>query len=385
MKRVLIFSLAYYPHIGGAEIALKEITNRIPDINFHMITLRMNGEALEEEVGNIIVHRVGNGVSYLQKILFIPRAARLAVRLNRENSFDMFWAMMSYMLFPVVLLRFCGVRIPYILTLQEGDPWEYMFNRWFILPFRHLLTIGFKNASAIHPISTYLAAWAHRMGYHGDVSVIPNGVEVSRFVCVQHQVSHTAVIKLVTTSRLVHKNAVDDVIRALVFLPDTIHFSIYGSGPEEEALKKLATHLNIADRVQFNGHVDHTELPRVLADSDIFIRPSRSEGMGNSFIEAMATGLPVVATQEGGITDFLFDAKRNPGELTTGWAVDRDSPKQIAEAVKEILENPEQVALVTANAKKLVAEKYEWNTIASSMRKLFNKVLVQQNATQYFT
>ena len=389
MKKVLIFSLAYYPHVGGAEVALKEITDRISDIEFHMLTLNFGGEAAEEKIGNVLVHRVGNGQSYFQKILFIPRAAAVAARLHRIQHFDAFWAMMSYMLFPIVLLRFMDLRCPYILTLQEGDPFSYTFNRWFILPFRPFLRIGFKNASAVHAISTYLAQWAKKMGYQGETLIIPNGVDTVLFANVGHRKSYIARKEtprseeapydeespyrttLVTTSRLVHKNAIDDVIRALAFLPENIHFIIYGIGPDESELKALAKKLNVERRVEFMGHIDHDALPRVLSESDIFIRPSRSEGMGNSFIEAMAAGLPVIATQEGGIVDFLFDAVRNPDKETTGWAVKKDSPEQIAEAVQDILAHPEQVARVTAIAKKLVTEKYDWNLIAEQMRSLF--------------
>ena len=373
MKKILIFSLAYYPHVGGAEVALKEITDRIQDIEFHLITLNFGKDPKEEKVGNVFVHRVGNNASYLSKILFVPRAALCAPRLHKKLRFDAFWAMMSYMLFPIVLLRLLGVRLPYLLTLQDGDPWEHMFSRWFILPFRPLLKYGFKNASAVQAISTYLAEWARRMEYAGDVQIIPNGVDVARFKNVQHQVLNNKT--LVTTSRLVHKNAVDDVIRALKFLPERIHFRIYGSCPDEKKLKALARRIGVDSRVEFMGHIDHTELPRALGECDIFIRPSRSEGMGNSFIEAMAAGIPVIATQEGGIADFLFDAKRNPDKPTTGWAVDKDSPEQIVEAVKDILEHPDKIALVTATAKKLAIEKYDWNLIAKQMRAVFVRVL----------
>ena len=71
MKKILIFSLAYFPHVGGAEIAIKEITDRIDDIEFHLITLRFENEQQEERMGNVLVHRIGNGASYLQKILFV--------------------------------------------------------------------------------------------------------------------------------------------------------------------------------------------------------------------------------------------------------------------------------------------------------------------------
>lgn len=369
MKRVLIFSLAYYPHIGGAEIAIKEITDRINDVEFHMLTLNFGGEEKEpSKIGNVIVHRIGNGSSYLQKILFIPRTARLAVRLHREHPFDAFWAMMSYMLFPIVLLQFVGVRTPYLLTLQEGDPWEHMFSRWFILPFRPLLSVGFKDASAVQTISTYLAQWAKRMEYPGHIEVIPNGVNVGHFTGTL--VEHEGTI-LITVSRLVRKNAVDTVIEALTFLPQSVRFQILGTGPEEDALKKLAEARGVQDRVELLGHIDHKEMPRYLHRADIFVRPSRSEGMGNVFIEAMAAELPVIATQEGGIADFLFDAKRNPDKKATGWAVDKDSPEQIAEAVKDILAHPDVVAKVKANARALVEEKYDWNLIAKQMRSLF--------------
>lgn len=371
--RILIFSLAYYPHIGGAEIAVKEITDRIPDIEFHLLTLNFGGEVPEGKIGNVFVHRVGNGSSYLSKILFIPRAVYRARAMHQEFNFDAFWAMMSYMLFPVVLLRWVGVRVPYLLTLQEGDPFSHTFNRWFILPFKPLLSTGFKNASAVQAISTYLAQWASRMGYQGKALIIPNGVEVEHFQSVQHQVLNTTT--LVTTSRLVHKNAVDDVIRALVLLPEQVRFRIYGVGKEERNLTQLAEHLGVSSRVACKGFITHAELPALLQECDIFIRPSRSEGMGNSFIEAMAAGLPVIATQEGGIADFLFDAKRNPDKETTGWAVDKDSPEQIALAVKNILAHPEQVARVKAAAKALVFEKYDWNLIATQMKTLFDRLL----------
>ncbi len=375
MKRVLIFSLAYYPHVGGAEVALKEITDRLSDSEFHMLTLNFGADAPEEKIGNIFVHRIGNSSSYLSKILFAPRAARAARVLHQTLHFDAFWALMSYMLFPIVLLRLIGIRVPYLLSLQEGDPFSRMFNRWFILPFRPLLSIGFRNASAVQAISTYLAQWATIMGFKKEVAVIPNGVDLERFTETSHPTIVTAgVVNLITASRLVYKNALDEVIRALALLPENVQFVVYGSGPDEKKLRSLAEDLKVSNRVLFKGHRPHADLARAFATAHIFIRPSRSEGMGNSFVEAMAAGLPVIGTQEGGISDFLFDAKRNPDKEPTGWAVDVDSPEQVAEAVRDILTHPEQVAQMTANAKRMVTEKYDWNLIAKQMRGIFARI-----------
>jgi glycosyltransferase involved in cell wall biosynthesis len=181
---------------------------------------------------------------------------------------------------------------------------------------------------------------------------------------------------LVTTSRLVHKNAIDDVISALPLLPENISFIIYGTGPEEEKLKTLAKELEVEDRVQFRGQITHEEMPLVLRACDIFIRPSRSEGMGNSFIEAMAAGLPVIGTQEGGITDFLFDERKNPDVPMTGWAVGVDSPEDIREAVQDILARREKREAIIATAKAMVQEKYDWDRVSGDMKeKVFDPIL----------
>ncbi len=374
MKKILIFSLAYVPHVGGAEIAIKEITDRLVDTEFHLITLRFNKEPRQERVGNVRVYRVGNGSSYLQKILFILRAARLAKRLDKKYSFDVLWAMMTYMVFPIVLLRLYRVRVPYVLTLQDGDPFEHVFSRWFIVLVRPLLRYGFKHASRITAISHYLATWAVRAGCpRSRVSVIPNGVDVERFSRVLRGAKIEAAPSLVTTSRLVYKNAVDDIIRALVLLPDAITLTIYGTGVERHTLEKLARSLSVSSRVFFMGQISQSDLPSMLATHDIFVRPSRSEGMGISFLEAMAVGLPVVATQVGGIADFLFDTKHNPEKPTTGWAVDVDTPEQIARAVKDIMTNPHKVTEVHTNALALVQERYDWQKIVGPMGDVFDQ------------
>lgn len=372
MKRVLIFSLAYYPRVGGAEVAIKEITDRISDVEFEMITLRFGNEPRVERVGNVLVHRVGFGGGYFSKILYIPAAVAEAYVLNRDKKFDGAWAMMSYMALPLVLLRFLGVQLPYVLTLQEGDTEQHMFGRLRILPFLPLIGAGFRSARVVQAISTYLGTWARKREFKGPLEIVPNGVDTKRFV--GSSVPHDGTV-LITSSRLVHKNNIDTVIRALPLMQD-VHFVVCGTGPDEPMLKSLARDLHVEDRISFRGYVSHDELPRHLHHADIFVRPSRSEGMGNSFIEAFAAGLPVIATQEGGIADFLFDSVRNPDKPTTGWAVDKDAPTQIARAVGEILGNPQGTAAVVKTAQELAVTKYDWDLIAKDMReRVFSKVL----------
>lgn len=260
-------------------------------------------------------------------------------------------------------------EVGYVLNLQEGDPPERIERT--MLPLWPLFNRAFTSADIVQPLSNFLAAWARRRGFSGPIEIIPNGVDVKRFE--GQSIVHEGTV-LITTSRLVHKNAVDDVIRALPRLPD-VRFQILGIGPDETMLRALARELGVADRVEFVGHVGHADLPRYLHASDIFIRASRSEGQGASFMETMGAGIPVIATQEGGIADFLFDEKRNPDKPTTGWAVDKDSPEQIAEAVRDIIARPEKVREVVENAKRMVEEKYDWDKIAKDMRqKVFAKL-----------
>jgi glycosyltransferase involved in cell wall biosynthesis len=400
MKRVLIFSLNYYPRfIGGAEVAIKEITDRIDpaQIEFHLLTLRVDSNLpVMEKIGNVIVHRIGPAcpnptIADLRKFpLHILKhwyqfGAFFAVnRLHREYRFDGIWAMMAHSCgIPAGLFKTFHPRVKYLLTLQEGDPPEHIERlARLVWP---LFKRGFTKADALQPISHFLLAWGRRMGFHGYAEVIPNAVNVAQF---SHRYSSAEIDAmkgklgkkpgdafLVTTSRLVHKNGVDDVIRALPLLPANVSFLVYGVGPDEAMLRALAKELGVESRARFMGQISHAEMPLMLKACDIFIRPSRSEGMGNSFVEAMAAGLPVIATQEGGIADFLFDAKRNPGKEATGWAVDTDSPQQIVAVARDILANPEKVAAVTKAAAVMVSKKYDWDLIAAAMRGLFDRML----------
>jgi glycosyltransferase involved in cell wall biosynthesis len=387
VKKILIFSLAYYPRfVGGAEVALKEITDRIDDVEFHMITLRFDPSfPKEEKIGNIFVHRIGRGVlgaqpgtSYgirgqIDKMLFVPMAALTAMRLNKKLRFDGAWAMMTYMVLPLALMRFFGTKLPYALTLQDGDPFTHVFGRTSIKPVLPLLRSGFRNARVIQTISHFLAGWPRKVGYRGAVEVVPNGADIKRFAsAAPGDVGRKKdEIVLCTASRLVHKNGLDSVIQALPLLPEHVVFAVFGSGPEEVPLRALTKKMHLESRVRFFGMIDNRNLPAYLHASDIFVRPSRSEGMGISFIEAFAAGRPVIATQEGGIADFLFDATRNPATPSTGWAVDVDSPQQIADAVIDIVGNPEKTLQVIENARRLAEAGYDWSTIARAMR---NKV-----------
>jgi len=400
MKKILIFSLAYYPKfVGGAEVAIKEITDRTApqEYEFHMVTLKFDSNLpKQEKIGNVMIHRIGFSkasatISDLQtfplklnKPLFQFLAFFEAVRLHFRYHFDATWAMMAHSTgVPAGLFKTFFPKVSYLLTLQEGDPIDYILKK--MQPIAPLFKRAFTKADIVQPISTFLGSWAKQMGYSGTLEIIPNAVNTKHFAQA-FSGSELAPIKeilhkkegetlMITTSRLVTKNAVDDCIRALPLLPDAVRFIVLGIGPDEEMLKQLAHELGVADRVMFLGQVDHTEMPKYLKASEIFIRPSLSEGMGNSFVEAMAAELPVIATQEGGIADFLFDPVLNPDKAPTGRAVKPRDPEGIAKAVIAFVTDTDATRAIVANAKKLAFEKYDWDLIAKDMKeRVFSKL-----------
>lgn len=393
-KKILIFSLAYYPkHIGGAEIAIKEITDRLSsqEYEFHLLCNRFDSTLPnEEKIGNVFVHRIGLTTKnpsmaelrkwplHLNKILYQWSAFWVAKRLHKRYQFDGVWAMMAHATgVPAGKFKRAFPDVKYLLTLQEGDPPEYIEQKMKV--FGKAFDEAFLRADAIQVISTFLGKWAKRKGFKAEPVLVPNAVNTQHFMQEYSAEELRAVrrefgvadddVLLVTTSRLVHKNAVDDVVRAIALLPAHVKFIVFGTGPDEVMLDTLTKELGVENRVQLRGHISHAQMPKYLKACNIFIRPSRSEGMGNSFVEAMAAELPVIATQEGGIADLLFDAKRNSDRGTTGWAVNANAPEQIRDAVLGILNTPEASRAVVLRAKTMAIEKYDWNLIAARMDK----------------
>lgn len=163
-----------------------------------------------------------------------------------------------------------------------------------------------------------------------------------------------------TASRLVEKNAVDDIIKSLEYLDGSYKLAIYGAGEEETDLQTLAAELQVSDRVRFMGFVPHSALPECLQAADVFVRPSRSEGLGNSFLEAMAAGIPVVGTPVGGIPDFLSDGE-------TGLLCEAGNPRSIAQKIEKLVKDRESREYIVRKAREMVADKYRWEGIAAKM------------------
>lgn len=386
-RKVLIFSTAYHPFIGGAEVAIKEVTSRLSgDFEFDLITAKLKSELNSfEKVGNVNVYRIGTGSKFFDKILLPFRGAVMAIKLNRKNKYICYWAMMvsfssgaAYV--SNVLSSLIGLKkVPIVLSLQEGDSEAHLKYKWFGL-IDLSWRVALRKTTILTGLSNFLLERAKRYGYNGTEVLLPNGVDIDLFLRVISKDEKTALEAklekktdekyLITVSRLTKKNAVDDIISALKYLPENVSLIIVGAGVEGNKLQELVTKEDLITRVKFIGSVEYKNLPLYLSVSDVFVRPSRSEGFGNSFIEAMAAGIPVVATPVGGIPDFLSDKK-------TGVFCSPDNPKSIAEAVMYYFNSPTEKNVIVNNAKELVVREYGWGKIAKDLKdKVFDIISV---------
>lgn len=374
MKRAIIFSTTYFPLVGGAEVAMKEITDRLPDWQFDLYCAKIkSGLPRTEQMGNILVHRVGIGHP-IDKYLLPILGPLSALRTPRP----LVWSLMaSYGGFASLAYTWLRPRTKMVLTLQEGDPLEHYAKRAGALNFLHRAV--FKRANAIQAISRFLAAWGTRMGFNGTLVVIPNGVNVEKFskrispqerqrIRSSYGFSDGDTV-IVTASRLSLKNGVNDLIRSLVKLPVSMKALIAGEGEDRQKLEVLTEQKGLKDRVVFVGSKSHDELPAILQASDIFCRASLSEGLGNSFLEALAAGIPIIGTPVGGIPDFLTDGE-------TGVFCQPRDPDSLAQAVLRIQNEQELKEKLIAQGSSLVTEKYEWTGIAKRMDNLLSSMII---------
>ena len=366
-RDVIVLTTAYDPFIGGAELAAREVMRRIPDVQFTVLTARFYRNLPAYEVqGNIVIHRLGIG-SAVDKYLLPVLAYRAGKRLLRPET-SLWCVMVSYASIAGYYLKRKNPDLRLILTLQEGDVIEG--RKFGVVPFwwRRLLAV----ATDVHAISKYLAELARNFGYHKEIHIIPNGVDVALFS--RRNVARIAEIQrlyalsrfsfvLVSVSRLVEKNGLADVIRALPQLHG-VGFLIVGDGPLRASLTTLASSLGVSDRVIFSGSVPLEEVPNYLHASHAFIRLSKSEGLGTAFLEAMAAGLPVIGTPVGGIKEFLINQE-------TGLSVPVIDSDVIEREVKVLMSDNVLVEKLQKKGKQLIQEKYSLDFVAARMKTFF--------------
>lgn len=146
----------------------------------------------------------------------------------------------------------------------------------------------------------------------------------------------------------------------------TLQCLIIGSGPLQEELMKLAADLGVADAVHFLGFTQ--DVPACLAAMDFFVLPSLNEGMGRALIEAMAAGLPVVASNVGGIPAVVQEGY-------TGILIPPGNSAALAEALERYLQSPELAKRMGAAAKAHITGKFDVASLVQGVESVYEEAL----------
>jgi phosphatidylinositol alpha-1,6-mannosyltransferase len=254
---------------------------------------------------------------------------------------------------------------------------------WALLPAaRQLLRRIGRDVDVV----TYLGAYTRQrldraLGPAASLERLPSGVDVSAFRpgCGGEEVRRRYGLSdrplVVCVSRLVPRKGQDVLIRALPTIRAQVPGAallLVGGGPDAPRLQRLAAETGVAEHVVLTGSVPWEELPAHYDAGDVFAMPCRTrraglevEGLGIVFLEASATGLPVVAGRSGGSPDAVLDGE-------TGHVVDGTAVPAVARAVAGLLADPEGARRMGAAGRQWVEREWRWDVLAGRLRELLH-------------
>lgn len=372
--RILIINSEYPPIGGGAGNASANIARYLAsfDNQVTVLTARFADQPHFEISNGIMIHRIPamrrrqDRSTAFEQLTFIVSASLQSLSLIRQFK-------------PNVTLAFFGVpsgavawllkklyRIPYIVSLRGGDvpgfrPYDFKtFHKW-MAPF---LRVIWHQADAVIANSRGLRNLAIAFDSKIDIPVIPNGVDGSEYT---NNVRAWSPAKIFSVGRIVHQKGLDLGLRALAQLKELEwEWRIAGDGPQIDSLKALAQELNINDRVIFLGWQSHVELAQWYHHSNLFLFPSRHEGMPNAVLEAMSSGLPVVATRISGSEELVVDNE-------TGLLVTTENVNELREALRTMLTDSSLRERMGAASRLRVEQSYTWQKVAEQYQLALKK------------
>lgn len=220
-----------------------------------------------------------------------------------------------------------------------------------------------------------------RMGAErGRISIVPCGVDLDAFSPAGPAAPRGSRFRVLTLSRLVPRKGVDDVIRAMALLPDAELVVVGGpepsraaSDPECRRLAAVAAEAGVAGRVALRGSVAREEVPALLRSVDVLVTAPWYEPFGIVPLEAMACGVPVVASRVGGLRDTVVDG-------VTGLHVPPRDPAAIAAALRALRDDPSRRAAMGAAGAARVRDRYGWDRVAAATAEAYGRTLAARSA-----
>jgi L-malate glycosyltransferase len=194
------------------------------------------------------------------------------------------------------------------------------------------------------------------------IRVIPNGIDLATYTPQHHD---RPLRRIITVANLRAEKAHEVLLEAAELVlrrcPDA-EFVVAGNGPRRQELEAMAQSQGISERVQFIGHAD--DVPALLRSGDMFVLPSRSEAFPNGVLEAMATGLPIVATRVGGILELVENQR-------TGVLVPPDDARALGHALLDLIQWPSHARRLGKAARAQVEARYSWERMVSAFQQLY--------------
>ena len=321
--KILMINYEFPPLGGGGGVACYQLAKELAkEHHVDYLTTAFKGLPAFEIVDGINVYRVPvpgrkdiSTATLLSMLFFFPSSMFTGVRLCRKSRYD---AISAHFVVPsgvtgVLLSKL--FRVPVITSVYGGDIYDPSKKS---SPHRHFLAR--KLISWLLDSSDVVVAESNNIKmltekYYmpkKDIIVIPVGFREPVFNLMSRESlgfsSNDFII--ISIGRLVKRKGFDQAIRAMAKLPDeSIKYLIVGDGPEEASLKYLARQLEVEDKVKFLGYLSEGKKFQYMAIADLYLLSSIHEGFGICLMEAMYSGLPIVATNNGGQVDLLKEGR----------------------------------------------------------------------------
>jgi len=253
---------------------------------------------------------------------------------------------------------------PFVVSVWGTDIYERIKNP--IINFFVRRTLA--NADAVLSNSKTMACHTRKFT-NKKIYFTPFGVDLSNFFPAKKKDNARFVVG--TARRLAPIYGIKYLIEAFAsFLKKApcAKLLIVGDGPQKSELIELAKKLEIGDSVLFLGFVHHPNVPEIVKQMDVFCMPSEREGFGVAALEAQACGIPVIASNVGGLPEAIAQNK-------TGFLIEPKNPEAIAEKLLFFYSNPVARKKMGREARKFVAKHYNWDENIKIIENIYKNLL----------
>lgn len=374
--KILIINSEYPPVGGGAGNASAHIARLLAAMGNEVLVLTSQYGSLprEERCDGLQILRGPTRRKYAdrssawEQVLFMAGAAIRSLGLLRRFKPDITLAFFGLPSGAVAWLLKAVAGIPYVVSLRGGDvpgfrPYDFWLYHKIAVPWLHLIWHG---AAAVVANSQGLYNLARAFDSSVPIAIIPNGVDPQEFQDGQREWSPPQVLSV---GRVVYQKGYDVAMRALAGLKELPwEWKIVGDGPFLRMLQGMVDQYSLDGRVHFPGWEPAEGVKAEYARANLFLHPSRHEGMPNAVLEAMASGLPVIATRIAGNEELVLHEQ-------TGLLVPVDDAESLRESLRQLLGDGSRRSEMGHAARLRVEQSFGWRRVAQQYQGIFDEAI----------